>query len=76
MSDRERKDFGLTTDEMTRQIYVRIVGDGTEANPGLDKRVDRLESKMGIFQWVSGTAMATAVGMLVTWGISKLKGGA
>ncbi len=37
---------GMSNDEMTREIYVRIVGDGTDANPGLDKRTDRLEGRM------------------------------
>jgi hypothetical protein len=77
MSDRERKPMAfMTQEDMTREIYMRIVGDGTEANPGLDKRVDRLENKMNIFQWVSGSAAATGIGIVITWAMGRFRGGA
>ncbi len=53
----------MSNDEMTREIYKRIVGDGSDSNPGIDKRVDRLEAKMGIV--FGGLALIGAA--LLTW---------
>jgi hypothetical protein len=35
----------MSAEELLRDMYLRIVGDGTPDNPGLDKRVDRLEEQ-------------------------------
>lgn len=35
----------MSDGEILRELYARIVGDGTENNIGIDKRVDRLEEK-------------------------------
>jgi hypothetical protein len=62
----------MSTVEMVKEIYVRIVGDGTADNPGLDKRVDRLESKQKMVSWVSGTALGGIITAATAWVWSKI----
>lgn len=56
-----RNPNGMNNDEMTRAIYVRVIGDGTDNNPGIDKRVDRLETKVAIVVWTSGLLVSLAI---------------
>lgn len=64
----------MSSEDMIWEIYLRIVGDGSDDKPGLEKRVDRLETKFGIIQWLSASAFGVAVTYVVTWVIQKFKG--
>ncbi len=65
---------GMSNDDMTREIYMRIVGDGTNDNPGLDKRVDRLESKMNLVFGGLGLIVTGTIGYAVTWALGLFQG--
>jgi len=73
MTSRQRID-GLSTEEMVREIYDRVIGDGTEENPGLTMRIDRVERDVSAAKWLGGSAIATVVGLGCTWIWAKLTG--
>lgn len=76
MSPRPQKSTELMTDrELILDMHHRIVGDGTENNPGLDKRVDRLEGFTGRAKWVIGIVGATVIGFAMER-VKKMFGGA
>lgn len=75
MAESHRNQNGMSTDEMVREIYERIIGDGTDDNPGLDKRVDRLESFNSTIKWVGGTVGGTILAGIGAWVWTKILGG-
>lgn len=69
-----RSTDGLTTDDMVRDIYVRVIGDGTEANPGLTVEMDRLKRDVGTAKKLGAGALGTAFTLGAGYLWAKLTG--
>jgi hypothetical protein len=54
---------GMSMEQMVREMYVRVCGDGSKERPGLDIRVDRLETMANIIKWTIGSAIL----IVATW---------
>lgn len=65
---------GLSAEEMIREMYLRIVGDGSESRPGLEKRVDRIEQWVLAFKWFVVTTVGGVVLYVTNWVMAKFKG--
>ncbi len=59
--------YGMSEREMLTQLYDRILGDGTENNPGLTTRVDRLEQKVGWIWWGVTSVVALVITTIGGW---------
>jgi hypothetical protein len=58
--------------EMIRDLHTRVVGTGSTDNPGLDKRLDRVENKMAVIIWVVGALMTGGFAFFWDWLKTKM----
>lgn len=61
----QKPSAGLSLEEMVRDIHTRVIGDGTEDNPGIDKRLDRVENFVRGIKWVVGGIVTCIIGFIV-----------
>lgn len=60
-------------EEKIDRIEGRLEGDGSESNPGLIVRVDRLEQTHRLVKWFAGTTIGAALTTLVTAAVALFR---
>jgi hypothetical protein len=65
---------GLSDHEILLEIRCLLLGDGTEGNPGLAKKVDRLEQRSVFTNWIANTGVTAVLSVATAWVTTKLGG--